>query len=142
MRHSTCTKVWGICFYYGEPATSLDHCIIPYSYGGKTVVKACRECNNLLSAKTFDTMYHRVQYLKDSLKKRYKQILDTPEWSPIELKGLNVGLRKLVVNNLRKKKEVIRRLAFEVQGVDLAYGSQNKHMWAEVVNKEIYESSL
>jgi hypothetical protein len=97
----------GTCTYCGEVADSLDH-VIPWSYltasrkgavrdrkGADPGVKtfACRECNNILGARHFQSFYDRLKFVNDRLRKKCARDLTAPKWDEDELAEIGKTLK-------------------------------------------------
>ena len=101
---------FGPCFYCGVPSNTPDH-VWPRSQGGRKTVPCCKECNVLLSAKTFSTIEDRVGYLKCRLATRYRKALATPDWTDEELGELGYNLRRKLRGRLILRGYIRERLA-------------------------------
>jgi hypothetical protein len=74
----------------GEYANEIEH-VYPRSTKLPTyVVPACKECNLLASDALFSTFEEKSIYIRNKLRKRYKKILSTPEWTSDEIKELRL----------------------------------------------------
>jgi hypothetical protein len=113
------------CYYCGRPASAVDHVIpkaVLRSIGDdkeslqKTTnhrvltVPTCRECNTLLGATTQSTLKGRKAYLKERIRRRYKQVLKTPYWNEEDIGELGPTLRQAVRGAINMKKEILARL--------------------------------
>ena len=109
------------CVYCGERPRDLDH-FVPISRAAelteagieftKLVVPACNECNLLASDKIFQTLKDKRQFIQAKLAKRYKSLLDSPEWTDRELDQLGFYLKERIVNDLVRKRVIQRRIAW------------------------------
>ncbi len=114
--------VWDIdnCYYCGLPATEEDHVIpisslrnMPLSLMKEIVVPSCPECNRVLSNYFSITLTERKNELRTRLRKRYKKLLASPDWSNEDLRGLDGSLRRHIIALQTKKKQVVERLEYE-----------------------------
>lgn len=118
------------CYYCGEPAGTIDH-VVPKSMiktlnilEDKSVydklinpnrtltVPSCLECNVLLSNSYQDTLADRKAELKRRLIKRYKKLLNKPEWTRTELNQLNGRLKEAVIIAIKSTAKLRARLAY------------------------------
>jgi hypothetical protein len=108
------------CYYCGQPANSIDH-VPPRStrkmYDRSNVpcpykfyeLPACRECNAALND-NLCTPRERKAYIGDWLRRRYKQILNMPNWTDEELAELSPALKSRVIDNLRLRAQIKARI--------------------------------
>lgn len=118
------------CYYCGEPAGTTDH-VVPQSmlealgvlgdgavndvlvrFGRRLTVPACLECNVVLNNSYQDTLAKRKAELKRRLKRRYKKILRTPDWTDRELSQLGERLQQAVIGAIVKRDVILRRLRY------------------------------
>lgn len=109
------------CSYCGVHANALDH-IRPVSYdhvdrkkvkyGKDLTIPVCNECNSTLQNVWLLTISERAGYLIERYNKKYKKILNQPDWEPWELEELGKNMLQIVTSNLNKKKLIIERLDF------------------------------
>ncbi len=114
-----------ICFYCGEPATSVDHSVPVAFYrtlydicrpmGKKPLVPACRECNSIAGAKLFTTLGQKRRYVQDRIRHKYRKILKLPIWESTEVDDLGHELQSCVLNGVGLKTKTIRRLIWPHQ---------------------------
>jgi len=104
------------CYYCGMPATAKEH-VIPLSIlknmadvgteeilcRRKHLVRACRECNNLLGATYQTTLLKRKAFLKTRLRERYHSVLKMKNWTDEELSEFAPTLRSHVETAIRLK---------------------------------------
>lgn len=116
-----------LCYYCGQPATDLEH-VIPRSVlrklsgspgvkqelirGRVLTVRSCHECNMLVGASVQETLIERKEYLKDRLRKRYRKLLDTPDWTDEEIAELGDGLRRHIHAQETLKATIRARIAW------------------------------
>lgn len=98
------------CFYCGASATGFDH-VIPYSVCGENteLVPACFECNSLLGATIFDSVWEKKSYLVRAIAKKYREIL---EMKIISTVGLTGNLKGEIERCLDRKEFIISRIEF------------------------------
>jgi NMD protein affecting ribosome stability and mRNA decay len=111
------------CYYCGQISDTVDH-VLPQSVeqalanSGLTttiqseLVSCCRECNCLLGNRPPWTKYARKQKIKTMLRKRYKKLLASPNWTEEELLELGHELKSSVLALQAEKALVKRRIAF------------------------------
>jgi hypothetical protein len=116
------------CYYCGSPANTVDH-VVPRSlladlaalsdeavtavlvHPGRTMtVPACRECNCLLGSQYFSTLAARKAWLKERLRRRYRRVLQMPDWAEEELEELRYNLRVAIEASLARRDTVRQRL--------------------------------
>lgn len=112
---------WEHCLYCGELPNSQDH-VIPFSYysikerkpnAGSSEgvkVKACMECNSLLSNKYFSNIIDRIEDVKNSIYKRNRKVLKNKEWDDYDLDELNYTLKTKVLSVETKRRIAKRRI--------------------------------
>lgn len=106
-----------LCFYYGNYACSKDH-IPPVSYPddfkeeNRIIVRSCLLCNSLLGNKYLLTFLERFDYLLIKYQKRFKKILEMPDWTQDEIEEITGSLKRKVILDLKKKKAVEQKLMF------------------------------
>lgn len=113
------------CIYCGIHANTRDH-FIPWSYdhSGKrkklfskndkkdNIVPACLECNSTAGNKVFSTIQEKQEYIQSRYEKKYKTIINLPDWSEKELDELGASLRKDTSLKMIAKKWIINRIAY------------------------------
>lgn len=105
------------CIYCGCPATTIDH-IPPVADRAQLMhvhhfeVDACHECNSMLAARTLWTVEERKSWIKQYLKKKYRRLINSPEWTVDELDELGPKLRKGIQVALGKKALVMERIGW------------------------------
>ncbi len=114
------------CYYCGRQATQIDH-VVPQSTirmiamstenitydlmkNRALTVHSCGECNRLLSDSYQDTLIERKAELKKRLRRRYKKILEMPDWNEKEFEGLEWFFQSDIEYHLQKKELVKKRL--------------------------------
>ena len=104
------------CFYCGQPATCMDHFppVSQYVHGSDSwLVPSCSECNSLAGDSIQYTLEQRRAYVREKLSKRYRKLLNMPEWSDEELNELGESLRESVVRALHEKHHIESRISWE-----------------------------
>ena len=110
------------CFYCGDKGTDWDH-TIPHSFArsvgvqrtwSKDVVRACGDCNGLLSNLVHGSMYERLTYLCQRVKQRNKKLLKSADWTDEELVDMGEGLRGEILAK-RRDKVVARHRIFTLE---------------------------
>jgi hypothetical protein len=109
------------CTYCGAwDGDNRDH-VIPASYSQsvpyrkktfrqKDTVPCCQECNVLLGARLCFTIPSRAAYLLGTYERRYKKLLNQPDWSDEEIEELGPSLRTSTIQSMKDKNEVRRQL--------------------------------
>lgn len=112
---------WEHCLYCGELPNCQDH-VIPFSYysvkerlsnSGSSEgvkVKACMECNSLLSNKYFSNIIDRIEDVKNSIYKRNRKALKNKSWDDFDLDELNYTLKTKVLSVEIKRRIAKRRI--------------------------------
>jgi hypothetical protein len=111
---------WEHCLYCGEPPNCQDH-VIPFSYysmkkrikAGSSEgvkVKACMECNTLLSSKYFPNIVERIDDVKSSIYRRNKKVLKNKPWDDDEIDELKYTLKTKILSAETKRREVKQRI--------------------------------
>lgn len=118
------------CYYCGLAASTVDH-VVPRSVlevardsgdaalaaavserRRRLVVPACSECNSLAGAVFDPTLEARKRRVKDRLQRRYRKVLATPDWHPVELMELAERMCLLVIASLYQRDAARKRLAW------------------------------
>lgn len=120
-------KKYGRCIYCGDTEQCLDH-VYPISklgmndlskinrplfkifFQGLNLVPSCFECNALAEDRSFVSIREKRKFIQSKIKKKYKKILNLPEWSEEEIKELGPNLRKSVKFSINQKESVKRRI--------------------------------
>ncbi len=117
-----------LCYYCGEDADSVDH-VVPQSLiadlgddgealdrvtsaGRILLVDACRDCNSRLSNIFDRTLIDRRLRLRKLLRRRYRKLLEMPEWTDSELGKLGPWLQGYVLSGISRRAWVLRRLNY------------------------------
>ena len=113
-----------VCFYCGMPADTVDH--VPslneaYCIGLDRIeeegirlnlVHACRECNGLLGARESLCPFERRDMAQELLRKRYKRVLNMPDWSDEELEEIGRSMQEEIKKSVDLKRLIQRRVSF------------------------------
>lgn len=78
----------------------------------KDTVPCCRECNVLLSDRLYFTIPSRAMFLLALYQDRYKKLLKQPDWSDEELEEVGDSMRLTIIQSMRDKAEIKRRLEY------------------------------
>lgn len=115
------TRMWretpDPCYYCGVPADTIDH-VPPRAYrdvamdlGYKQhLVKACRECNNILQARALWTPAKRKKFIKRYLRRKYKKYLEQPGWHHEDMEELGPNLQSIIKQSQSIKTVILQRL--------------------------------
>ena len=110
------------CIYCGVPACAYDH-IPPRAmrermkdlgdYTGTWVeVPACTWCNSTLNDLALLTITDRKLYIKQAIRKKFKRLLDAPDWTDEAIASLGYTLGTKIKADMNKKKLIRSRLAW------------------------------
>lgn len=114
------------CYYCGIPADTKDH-VIPkvftemllaigeYKGGMGKTVPACSECNSTAGPRVFETAQKKQEYIKQRYRRRYRKLLESPDWSEIELKDLGYSLQSHIRGSQQAKQLLKKRLRWKLQ---------------------------
>ena len=121
------TKNGIACFYCGVPAEEKDHSV-PISYldelkrlrdlGVKLdipeqkMIDTCIECNRIAGGRFLGTPLQRKIYIKTEIRKKYKKLLDSPDWEDEDIEELDGRLQEYVVLYQEAKKLIKQRLIY------------------------------
>ncbi len=86
-----------VCFYCGEHAVQKEHVVPQVTLYPSGIVPSCQECNLLAGAALHTNVLDKLMFIKDLRLKRYRKLLEMPEWSWDEIQDLGKNLRSLVV---------------------------------------------
>jgi hypothetical protein len=107
------------CYYCGSHAATIDHvpprstrkryseATSPYPY---YEAPACHECNSALSDNC-PTLKERKTFIARWLAKKYRKVLNMPDWTTEQLTELSRSMQTLVRKNIRTKEMVVARIA-------------------------------
>jgi len=110
------------CYYCGLPADTIDHVVpqtlldrLPELHCSPTLeadtVPACRECNTGLGPRFYNSLAERKEAAHDYLRRRYRKLIEMPDWSDAELADLADGhLKNYVRASIALRAELLRRL--------------------------------
>jgi len=112
------------CAYCGSVATCIDH-VIPYAFVTNVykkvrtqskrnkrniLVKSCLQCNGLGSDKLFNNFWEKKQYIAERVYKKYKKLLNSPDWIESDILQLDRDLQLHVYSSEINKKFIRLRL--------------------------------
>ncbi len=107
----------GVCIYCGLPAHGLDH-VPPRAITERVelecryrIVPSCRECNCGLGAIAIVTLDGRRRHLLKWYRRRYKRLLQMPDWTEEELAALGPTMRNHVLASQAAAKLLRLRMA-------------------------------
>lgn len=112
---------WEHCLYCGEIPNCQDH-VIPFSFYSSSQrknkagsaagvkVKACMECNALLSNKYFPNIVERMDDVKSSIYSRNKKVLKNKQWDNTSIDELGHTLKTKVLSSEIKRREAKKRI--------------------------------
>lgn len=109
------------CIYCGLRATTVDH-FVPLSVvamlatvgnvKGKFLLPSCGECNGIASNSIFRTVAAKRRYIHERLRKKYRKLLELPDWSEEEKDEIGWNLRTSVEAGMAQKSVLLQRLAW------------------------------
>lgn len=118
------------CSYCGSIyEIQRDH-VIPNSFlrerrkfRGDWIIPACGECNNTLGDELIFNVPDRASYLLARYEKKYKKVINFPEWSDEELEDISNRMKLSILASLEYKAEIRTRLEHLkiVSTMDYAY---------------------
>ena len=108
------------CYYCGLDATERDH-VIPWSlfhtkintkrsYEDDEVVPCCSQCNLIAGNKVFDSFVEKREHIQSEIKRKYKKILNFPNWEKEELDELGKTLKIQIKATIKLKKLIEARI--------------------------------
>lgn len=102
------------CHYCGCPGGTIDH--VPPQSARPIILKfglekqhpfvevhACSECNSLLGNRALWKLSQRKKFIRRALRRRYKRLLNLPNWTPEQLNELGHTLKSYVQAGLLAK---------------------------------------
>ena len=136
-----------ICSYCGEYADTHDH-VIPVSYkhvtranetGNKEAIPCCSECNTTLGNVFLHTVSARAEYLLKRYKKRYKKVINTPDWDDDELQEMGESMRLSIIARLDMRGIIKERLSHLKDTYNADYSVQEcKDKFVDMVYKPLH----
>ena len=97
---------WIECIYCGLPADTRDHVpplnrVEDYQHIGLAQefylkVPSCKQCNSLANEHLQDSIFDRIEFVKDKLARKYARLLKSAHWTEDELEELGPVLRSQV----------------------------------------------
>lgn len=108
-----------LCTYCGDVANTIDH-VPPKKLrnAGEASgyvwleVPACWPCNGALGARRLMTVDERRYWISQRLRRRYRWLLELPEWTSEELKTLGPSLRGMVRRAMVMKAFISQAIQF------------------------------
>lgn len=107
----------GVCIYCGFPANTADH-LLPRSHTGEArrafvaLVPACGPCNSAINDLPSPCIDDRRSRAHEWISKRYKTVLEMPDWSKDELAEFGPLLRSHAKQQLKTKAGVLAQLGW------------------------------
>lgn len=95
-----------VCFYCGEYATQKEHVVPRHTLYPTWVVGSCQECNMLAGAEPFISVLDKLLFIRDRRVKRYKKLLQSPDWTDDELQDIGRNL-KVAIEAGQRAREVV-----------------------------------
>jgi hypothetical protein len=108
------------CLYCGEPANTREHYppvsrVADYMALGHdfyVIFGACSDCNSIAAADLDETIFDRIERVKDKIAARGRKYTKIPDWDQSELDELSDFLREDVEKSLRLKESVLCRVNY------------------------------
>ena len=105
-----CTYCGSISSIHRDHVVPVSSTGLPRNYSLGEIVPACAECNALLGDKMFTSVRSRAEYLLGVYPKRYRKILNTPDWTEEELEDLSYALRHTVEQGIQDREYINQRI--------------------------------
>lgn len=104
-------RLTAACWYCADIADTIDHCL-PHCVAGEATrkVDCCRDCNSRAGAAMFATMGEKAAHIRGKLEKRYRSLLNTPDWSETELDAMGPTMRQLIEADVERRDRIRMRL--------------------------------
>jgi hypothetical protein len=105
----------GVCVYCGVAANTKDH-LLPESWSGKAkrrwiaTVPACGQCNSAINDTPEFSISKRREVAKEVIARRYRKVIDLPDYTPQQLAEYGKNLRAYIRKGLAERDEALRRL--------------------------------
>jgi hypothetical protein len=100
------------CLYCGAVATTEDHFPPATVSMHGLILPACNECNNLAGTEYSYDLGMRYLCVKTKLKRKYKRILSSPDWTNKELSEVSYNLRCGVLEWQKREEKLQKRIAW------------------------------
>lgn len=84
-------------------------------------VKACMECNSLLSNKYFDNIIDRTDDVKHSIYKKNRKVLKLKGWDDFQIEELKYTLKSKVLSVEMKRRKAKQRLDWTTTKIGIDY---------------------
>ena len=122
---------YGVCIYCGCPGWQKDH-LMPRPWTGDAerrhvlTVPACGECNGMIGDAPIFTITERRARAHTSIRRKYRRILEMPEWPVQERARLGHTLRQSIEKGVKQRAMVHARLewpddpAFDLRALELS----------------------
>lgn len=120
------------CVYCGKDAECEDH-VIPVSFlsdrnrrknkswndnhnkSNNNLVNCCRECNSIASDKVFIDIDDKKDYIQEKLQKKYRKVLDMPDWTEKQINTMGINLATEIRIQLLAKKWILNRVNYPIE---------------------------
>jgi hypothetical protein len=103
------------CVYCGDFTPYTDH-FPPDTFGWRGwLIPACRECNTLAYTDFANSFFKRADLVKERLRRKYKTILRTPDWTVEELQEVEPDMARAILSILSLRDSIQRRLEWRVR---------------------------
>lgn len=100
------------CVYCGNSAESDDHYPPKSVSSHGMLLPCCRECNSSLGALHPFSFSNRCRLAKDSIRRKYKKVLNMPLWDEDEMEDLSYALKRSIIECEKVKSIINERLAW------------------------------
>jgi hypothetical protein len=98
------------CTYCGTHADTKDHVLPKSITWNYNTVPCCFECNSVLGSHVLLSIGERKSFLLGWYSKRYKNILESPNWYEDELEELGEVMREEIRASIAVKKQLLARI--------------------------------
>lgn len=104
------------CIYCGVQSDSRDH-FIPRAFADRIrdfgvvrniILPACMECNSTAGDHVFLTLKEKRAFIKECYLKKYRKLLESPDWSKNEIEELGPLLQP-TIRSMQANKELLRK---------------------------------
>lgn len=103
-----------ICIYCGGFAESDDHFpSLNVSKFRGWLLPACNECNDIAHTNFSFDFLSRFLFVKNRLKRKYKKILNIPDWSDDELESMSLNMKENILQSIRYKSQTQARIDWD-----------------------------
>lgn len=110
-----------VCAYCGEPADNVEHTVpIWFTEGNTELIRrykflkvwSCCLCNKFAGKKVDSTFIQRRRRIAAKLRKKYRKVLGTADWTPEELAELGPNLQAYCNQSSQLQIDLLRRLRY------------------------------